>query len=364
MKNLNRTYYYNYDGTKDEFAFSLNCMEAPIYLWVKNQLEDCTLFRCFFAKNFSLAVASKSGEIISARIPLITSNINLRDYVHIVEITPETSKALQTMKDLLAKYEYVMLQTVNTLLPFDSRYGEFNMQELTKFSPHHTNLFVGYNKSKFFYVENKLGVNPKEFIPLRSNPEIGIIDENALIPALNLYASFYCINKINDISELATETIREMVKSFYLDVCNHYFASPRMFEDGVVELHGKDALMCIASLCENGSVSLITIVNMNGRSDEFIRTIIMIIDDCRKALTISRYILLSLFTKLNEDIQQICESCIQAERSLTVIPTLFLKRFAEKKYALSSEDAMFFSRAATNVDLFVRKLRKWLEEKG
>ena len=138
---LSMQYYNLQTGEKDEFAYALNCLDAQLYLCLKNSVSHDRLVKIFL-QNFNIQISLEGKVPIDMGVEWLDYSLGWSNLIQLKSIMPKPEEALSTLKRLIDYHTFVLLQTVNVLLPFDARYGEFDPRELEDFEPHHTNLLI------------------------------------------------------------------------------------------------------------------------------------------------------------------------------------------------------------------------------
>ena len=325
---LSLKYYINPDGSKNEFVYALNCLEAPIYFCLRALYGIQRPITELFIKDYCLTIQHKNGRILSINTKKLDSTISWEYNVTLDEITPQEGYEISALKELLTQKNLVMIQTVNAMLPFDSRYGEIDETDLINFVPRHTNLFIGFSNNDFYYVENRMGICMKNFIPYPKNAEVGIINRPALEPALHVYSKYLTVSALNP-SYLPSE---EEIKKIIQQITKNYLRKSCLLPDGSILSCGHTALEFFYENFENGTVKLNDKISLNGRSEEYLRIFIMYIDDIKKAVIILNHCVLE-YTWINavyKTLVLVTGSKLTAH--ITMLTNNLLKQYYRKTY--------------------------------
>lgn len=349
---LHQLYYYKNKTDMDEMLMALDCFEAPLFFSVREYVSNEFMLRRAFLKSMVPQIEIYEGKISKLGTYKLKHSAGYEDSILLCPITPTAGSEITILDKLLSTHNFVMVQTVNTMLPFDSRYGEEDIDTiLDNFKPMHTHLLIGFDQDYYYYVENKMGINWDNFISCDENREVGKIEKTVMLAALEKFAVYFTIQQLVPEMFTLNRNSLEIDKRFIREMISAY----RLPKKGDILL-GKEALMFLLNLCKPAGYKMNSKVLINNRDDDFYRIVIMCIDDVSKAVTILRYYL-SYIPCANKP--EIAEAIVAAQTLSDLAANITFRihmHVGKGEYIFTQKMNLQMEKYIEQIDCFVAKL--------
>lgn len=260
----------------EKLVFSLNylnCLDAKIYLYIKNFFPDQDNILVPFIQDIGFTLIKDESDRIadfgSAYYMNIKYNNSFASRKEVFNINREvfssSSEAINFIEEKISQKDLIIISTYTKRLTchenFISHYCPFEGHE-NEFR--HYILIVGSDEKNLYFIDNPIVYNSNRYTYYKNYKEIGSIKKEEIIFAFDAFCETFSLDiDMKQIEELFSANL------LYQRLCENHFSKPKKI-NGLKIINGKSAYEELMQLLEYNATNNSNLMKLVANENSFV----------------------------------------------------------------------------------------------